>query len=168
MRWIWLDKILTLEKAKHCVAIRNVTSAEDLLHDHFEATEHHGLIGMMPNSLIIEGMAQTAGVLVGHANDFKHKVILAKINKAEFDPAVHARPGTTLRHTATLERLDDTGGQTRGVVDLIDSATGQARPLGTVDLMFSHIENNRQGLEFPEHNFVFSSLLKELLDYSGY
>jgi len=165
MRWIWLDKILTLDKGERCVAIKNVTSAEELLHDHFEATEDHPAVPLMPNSLVIEGMAQTSGILVGHAHDFQHKVILAKINKAEFDCC--AGPGTTIKHTATLERMDDTGGQTRGVVELIDSATGEAKHMATIDLMFSHIDNNRQGLVFPEHNFVFSSQLKDLLEQSG-
>ena len=40
-------------------------------------------------------MAQTAGILVGHANDFAEKVILAKIGRAVFTAA--AWPGFTLR-----------------------------------------------------------------------
>jgi 3-hydroxyacyl-[acyl-carrier-protein] dehydratase len=38
----------------------------------------------MPASLIIEGMAQTGGILVGEARNFEEKVVLAKIPKAEF------------------------------------------------------------------------------------
>ena len=38
MRWIWIDRIIELEKAERCVAIKNVSLAEDVLHDHFPAT----------------------------------------------------------------------------------------------------------------------------------
>jgi len=92
-----------------------------VLHDHFPATERRPATPLLPHSLIIEGMAQTAGILVGHARDFAEKVILAKIGKAEFTAV--ARPGFCLRYTATIERLDDSGGSTSGEVDLIDPAT---------------------------------------------
>ena len=114
MRWLWLDRILELDKAKRCVAIRNVTAAEDVLHDHFAASKaaggfnggptgcapgtEHPAYPVMPNSLIIEGYAQTAGILTGHANDFKEKVILAKIGKAQFT-GVLATPGTSSSST---------------------------------------------------------------------
>ena len=171
MRWIWLDRILELEKATRCVAIKNVSAAEEVLHDHFEAVPAkdgkpgRDAVPVMPNSLIIEGMAQTAGILVGHAKDFKEKVILAKIGKAKFTGAAY--PGYTIRHTAVVDRIDEMGAATKGVVELIDSATGEASPLAEVELMFSHIDQNRQGLEFPEENFVFTDQFMDLLRRSG-
>jgi 3-hydroxyacyl-[acyl-carrier-protein] dehydratase len=36
----------------------------------------------VPHSLIVEGMAQTAGILVGEARNFAEKVILAKGGRA--------------------------------------------------------------------------------------
>ncbi len=39
----------------------------------------------MPAALILEGLAQTGGILVGEANDFKEKVVLAKILSAKFE-----------------------------------------------------------------------------------
>ena len=36
-------------------------------------------------------------------------------------------------------------------------------PLGQVDLMFSHIDQNLSGLNFPEENFVFTEEFKSLL-----
>jgi 3-hydroxyacyl-[acyl-carrier-protein] dehydratase len=32
-----------------------------------------------------------------------------------------------------------------------------------IELMFSHIDQNLAGLEFPEHNFVFTEQFTELL-----
>ena len=171
MRWIWLDRILELDRGVRCVAIKNVSAAEEVLHDHFpqtpasEGKPGHPALPVMPNTLIIEGMAQTAGIMVGHARDFQEKVILAKISKAVFTAA--ATPGTTIRHTATMLNLDERGASTTGVVELIDSATGQAKPLAEIDLMFSHIDQNMQGLEFPEHNFVFTNQFMDLLQRSG-
>lgn len=202
MRWLWLDRILELDKAKRCVAIRNVTAAEDVLHDHFapaagitpgmspgmspgtESAEpafgfHGGPTGcvpnarhpaypVMPNSLIIEGFAQTAGILTGHANDFNEKVILAKIGKATFT-GLCATPGTTLRHTAEIVSLDERGSSTRGVVELIDPADPAAdpRPFAEIEMMFSHIDQNMQGLAFPKENFVFTDQFMDLLARSG-
>jgi len=165
MRWIWLDRILELDKGSRCVAIKNVSAAEEVLHDHFPKTARHPALPVMPNTLIIEGMAQTAGIMVGHARDFKEKVILAKITKAVFTAA--ATPGTTIRHTATMLNLDDRGASCTGVVELLDSATGDAQPLAEIDLMFSHIDQNMQGLAFPEHNFVFTDQFMDLLARSG-
>ncbi len=166
MRWIWIDRILELDRASRCVAVKNVSLAEEVLHDHFPATPHYPFTPVMPNTLVIEGMAQTAGILVGHANDFAEKVILAKIAKASFTAA--ARPGHTIQYTATIDRIDATGASTSGVVDLIDPATGSTQPMGQIELMFSHIDHNRAGLAFPEHNFVFTDLFMDLLRQSGF
>ena len=169
MRWTWLDLILELETGKRCVAIRNVSWAEDVLHDHFDHDPEAGLgpLPVMPNSLVIEGMAQCAGILVGNHGNYKQKVLLAKIGKASFT-GLNAMPGQTLRHTATLDRIDASGASTSGVVELLDPTTGNAQPYGEVELMFSHIDQNRKGLAFPEHNFVFSQDFRDLLDRSGY
>ncbi len=159
VRWMWIDRITTLDKGQRAIAVKNISMAEEHLHDHIKGTL------VMPASLIIEGMAQTAGILVGHANNFKEKVILAKVNKAELTE--DAAPGYTLRYTATIQHMDKAGASTHGTVDLLDPATGQSRPIGEIDLMFSHIDQNMTGAEFPEHNFVFSDLFKTLLDSSG-
>ncbi len=166
MRWIWIDRILELERGKRCVAIKNVSAAEDVLHDHFEATSDHPAIPVLPNPLIIEGMAQTAGILVGHANDFQEKVILAKIGRAEFQTA--AIPGFTLRYEAMIERIDPSGAATTGTVHRVDPSNGKSVQLAEISLMFSHIDQNRAGLEFPEENFVFTDQFMDLIRRSGF
>ncbi|MCC6581635.1 MAG: beta-hydroxyacyl-ACP dehydratase [Phycisphaeraceae bacterium] len=163
MRWIWIDRILELTPGRRCVAIKNVSLAEDVLHDHFPAEGDLPPAPVLPAPLIIEGMAQTAGILTGATRDFREKVILAKISKAVF--TAHALPGTTLRYTAELERIDDSGAMTRGIVERLDPTRGAdaAVPLASIDLIFSHVDQNRAGLEFPEHNFVFASWFRELI-----
>lgn len=168
MRWMWIDRIVELRPGTKLVAVKNVSLAEEHLHDHFAADAAHGdsALPVMPASLIIEGMAQTAGILVGHTGQFKEKVILAKISKAELSR--DAGPGMTLRYTATMERFDPMGASTTGLVELMDHAeSGSFVEIGRIDLMFSHIDQNMAGVEFPEHNFVFSESFRTLLRTSG-
>jgi 3-hydroxyacyl-[acyl-carrier-protein] dehydratase len=168
MRWMWLDRVVLLEPGVRLVAIKHVSLAEDHLHDHFPREGDQPALPIMPASLIIEGMAQAAGILVGHAQDFREKVVLAKISKA--DLREDAGPGCTLRYTATIQRMDRSGASTAGLVELIEplaSGPARARPIGAIDLMFSHLDQNMAGMQFPEHNFVFGESFKTLLRSSG-
>ncbi|MEM7681785.1 MAG: beta-hydroxyacyl-ACP dehydratase [Planctomycetota bacterium] len=161
MRWIWLDRIVELEPKARLVAIKAVSAAEDVVHDRFPEAVRNSAV-CLPHSLIIEGMAQAAGILVGHAGGFKEKVILAKIGSAKFT-GVLAEPGYTLRYEARLERFDSTGASAKGHVSRIDPLTAKAEPLADIELLFSHVDQNRAGLEFPEENFVFTDQFMDLL-----
>jgi 3-hydroxyacyl-[acyl-carrier-protein] dehydratase len=149
MRWIWIDTFVEFESGKRAVAVKNVTLAEEYLHDHFPGYP------VVPAALIIEGMAQTAGILVGEARGFKENVILAKIRWAEFDG--FAVPGDQLRYEAVLDTIDDRAAATSGIV----AKNGQ--PLGKVDLLFSHLDQAEQTAGLPQHNFVFTEQFMNLL-----
>ena len=175
MRWMWIDQIVEHVPGKRLCAVKNVSLSEEHLHDHFDAegagrtgVADGGAMPIMPASLMIEGMAQTAGVLVGSINDFKEKVILAKIVAARFDHDVG--PGQTLRYEAEIERIDSLGALTRGIVKRLthtgDNA-GHWQTIGEVELMFSHLDQNMAGLEFPEENFVFSDNFRMILRQAG-
>jgi 3-hydroxyacyl-[acyl-carrier-protein] dehydratase len=168
MRWMWIDRVVELVPGARLVAVKHVSLAEEHLHDHFPASGNLPSLPIMPMSLVCEGMAQSAGILVGHAEGFREKVILAKISKARMD--VDATPGSTLRYTATIERMDHAGASTKGLVEVIEQ--GPAGPLapkavGQIDMLFSHLDNNSAGVVFPEHNFVFGEAFKTLLRTSG-
>lgn len=168
MRWMWIDRIVELVPREKLVAVKQVSMAEEHLHDHFEANEHRASLPIMPASLIVEGMAQTAGILVGHAEGFKEKVVLAKVSKAEIE--LDAQPGDTIRYTAEIDRFTPVGASTKGLIELFSwTADGLSQPrvLGRVDLMFSHLDNNMGGQTYPEHNFVFSESFATLLSLSG-
>ncbi|MCH7631835.1 MAG: beta-hydroxyacyl-ACP dehydratase [Planctomycetes bacterium] len=149
MRWIWIDAFTEFVPGERASAIKNVTLAEEPLRDHFPG------FGVMPASLIIEGMAQTAGILVGDARGFKENVILAKIRLAEFDG--YAVAGDQLRYDATLETMDERAAVTRGIVHK------NGTPLGRIDLMFSHVDQAEKSLDLPDHNFVFTGEFMNLL-----
>jgi len=114
---------------------------------------------------MIEGMAQTAGILVGTTSRFKEKVILAKISKASLDCDVTA--GDTVRYDATIDRLDEAGASTTGTIDRRVASGDAWERIGRVELVFSHIDNNMAGTEFPEDNFVFSDNFKMILETAG-
>ncbi len=156
MRWIWIDKFLEFRSGQFARAIKNLTLAEEHLHDLYPA------FPVVPHSLIVEGMAQTAGILVGEARDFKEKVILAKIGRATFHRLV--RPGETITYSAKIDQLSEQGASVSGTVTA--SASGTNAPpekVADIELMFSHIDQNLAGIEFPEHNFVFTEQFTELL-----
>ena len=149
MRWIWIDKFTEFTSKTSATAIKNVTLAEEHLHDLYPA------FPIVPHSLIIEGMAQTSGILVGEARNFAEKVILAKIGKATFHRLV--RPGETIQFIAKIEQLSEAGASIVGTVKVENDLVAD------IELMFSHIDQNLAGLEFPEHNFVFTEQFTELL-----
>jgi len=156
MRWIWIDKFVEFESGRRAVSLKNVTLAEEHLHDHFPGYP------VMPESLMIEAMAQTAGILVGEAKKFKEKVILAKIKKAVFFDYV--KPGDTIELEAKIESIAPEAASTSGKI------TRSEKLIAEIDLMFSHIDQNLAGKEFPEENFVFGtgtsvfeSLLRDVL-----
>ncbi len=149
MRWIWIDKFVEFHSGKSAVALKNVTLAEEHLHDHFPD------FPVMPECLIIEAMAQTAGILVGEAKSFKEKVILAKVKKAVFSDYV--RPGDTLKLHAKIETITAEAASTIGKV------TRGEDTIAEIDLMFSHIDQNLAGKQFPEENFVFTGMFESLL-----
>jgi 3-hydroxyacyl-[acyl-carrier-protein] dehydratase len=160
MRWIWIDKFIEFESGKHAVALKNVTLAEEHLHDHFPGYP------TMPESLCIEAMAQTAGILVGEAKKFQEKVILAKIKKAVFFDFI--KPGDTIKLEAKIESIVPEAASTSGRITRSDKVVAE------IDLMFSHIDQNLAGKEFPEENFVFGSdtsvfqsLLRDVLASTG-
>src|SRR5213593_4506030 len=149
MRWIWIDKFVEFTPRVSATAVKNVTLAEEHLHDLYPA------FPIVPHSLIVEGMAQTAGILVGEARNFEEKVILAKIGKATFYRLV--RPGETIEFAAKIDQLNEQGASISG------TAKAGGELVADIELMFSHIDQNLAGLEFPEHNFVFTEQFTELL-----
>ena len=71
--------------------------------------------------------------------------------------------------------MDEIGAATLGTVELFDHARADRgyEPIGSIDMMFSHLDNNMgaagaAGDAFPEHNFVFGEAFKTLLRTSGF
>jgi len=88
--FLLVDSILELE-AERIVGIKNVTYNEPFMTGHFPD------FPVMPGVLIVEAMAQVAGVLVLKSMPDRHSklVLLASVEEAKFRRPV--RPGDTLR-----------------------------------------------------------------------
>ncbi len=106
MRWYWIDRFLEFESGSHAVAVKNVTLAEEHLHDHFPGSP------LMPNSLVIEGFAQLGGILVGEHIGFTGNMILAKVPKAQFH--FSPRPGDSLTYRGQIEYVKEDGALVSG------------------------------------------------------
>jgi len=126
MRWFWIDRYEEFVRGRHATAVKNVSLAEEHLHDHFPGA------ALMPNSLIVEGMAQTAGLLVAEAVDYNRRVVLAKVAAAEFH--FDAVPGDTLRFRAEILDLKPGGSLTKVTSTVDDRLQGEA------ELFFAHLE----------------------------
>ena len=110
----------------------------------------------MPASLIIEGLAQTGGILVGEAGGFAEKVVLAKIPRAEFFGVACA--GDQLIYEVTLTDLRSEG----AVVEAKAFLDGEL--LADVEIVFAHLDNSRANQIFGPKNFVFTQQLLGVLD----
>lgn len=102
MRWFWIDRFVAFECGRHATSIKCVSLAEDHISEHFPGAP------IMPNSLIIEGMALTGGLLMMERSGWRDRVVLAKISKAIFHEAALA--GDQLTYHAVLEDYSDVGG----------------------------------------------------------
>lgn len=151
MRWIWIDRFVEFESGRTATAIKNISLAEEHLHDHFPGYP------VMPNSLIVEGLAQTGGLLVGEYNRFEEKVVLAKLSKATFH--FLARPGDTLRYTATINTIGAGGATVTATSHLGDRLQAEA------EIMFAHLDDTgRAKTLFEPKNFVFTMKLLGVFD----
>jgi 3-hydroxyacyl-[acyl-carrier-protein] dehydratase len=159
MRWIWIDRFLDFERGKRARAVKNLSRAEDHFAEHFPGYP------VMPGSLILEGLAQTGGILVGEANDFREKVVLAKITSARFHRDAVA--GQRLVYDVELLTLRPEGASVAGRVFLADPAAAQGPTPGALlaeaEIFFAHLDQSRSQQVFGGHNFVFSGELKHLL-----
>jgi 3-hydroxyacyl-[acyl-carrier-protein] dehydratase len=150
MRWIWIDKFVEFRSGEFARAIKNLTLAEEHLHDHYPGYP------VMPASLIIEGLAQTGGILVGEAGNFAQKVVLAKIPRAEFFGVACA--GDQLVYEVTVIDLRAEG----AVVEA--KAFLQGELLCDAEIVFAHLDNSRSNQMFGPKNFVFTKQMLGILD----
>jgi 3-hydroxyacyl-[acyl-carrier-protein] dehydratase len=149
MRWIWIDRFLEVKRGKSARAVKNLSLAEDYFADHFPGYP------VMPGTLILEGLAQTGGILVGHANDFQEKVVLAKIPWARF--LREALPGEQLTYEATILHMRPEGAAVHG------RATSEGELVAEAEIFFAHLDKARSQQMFANQNFVFSGELAHLM-----
>ena len=144
MRWYWIDRYTEFVRGKRATAIKNVTLSEDHLHDHFR---FHPI---MPASLIVEGVAQTGGLLICEYHEFREKVVLAKLNKAVF--YFDVRHGDTLTYKIEVDYFNEQGAQ----ISATSHVNGKLH--GEYQMMFAYVVG-----EFAKREFYHLSDYRHLL-----
>lgn len=126
MRYVLLDRITSLEPPQRACGVKCVTLSDDIFEHHFPG---HPLY---PGALLIESLAQVAGVLLeatqrarGHEN---LHALLVRVEQAKFRHMV--RPGDRLELEAVAERISEDAAQVRGLARL------EARLVGEAELWF--------------------------------
>ncbi len=143
MRWSWIDRFLEFESGRRAVAYKNTSLTED------HNDEYQPAYPIVPASTIIEGLAQTGGLLVGEHGQFHKRVVLAKVAKAVFHDYTLA--GTTLTYTAEVEDIQPDGAFCQCTVKAGDELRAD------IQLMFAHLDNR-----FPENLFDPANFLRML------
>ncbi len=97
--FLYIDKVMNLEKDKGGIGIKNVTCNEPFFQGHFPNQP------IMPGVLVIEAMAQTAAVVVNHSLDMIDEnlgIYLLAVDNARFRKMVV--PGDILELHMTVLR----------------------------------------------------------------
>jgi 3-hydroxyacyl-[acyl-carrier-protein] dehydratase len=100
--FLWIDRVEELEPGLRCVAVKFVDPADPIFAGHFPAKP------ILPGVLLIEAVAQTAGVMLGSASgqvDGEGVALLAAVNRFKFLKPVS--PGQELR--IETKRLTEVG-----------------------------------------------------------
>jgi len=120
--FLLVDKIIELEPGKKAVGIKNVTVNEPFFQGHFPE------FPIMPGVLIVEALAQTAGIAVAVLEENKGKLgVFAGIDGLKFKYQV--QPGDVLRLEAEilLTKLGVTKAKVRATVGDKVAAEGEIK-----------------------------------------
>jgi 3-hydroxyacyl-[acyl-carrier-protein] dehydratase len=106
--FLMVDRIVELEPGKRVVGIKQVTANEPQFTGHFPGRP------IMPGVLMVEALAQTAGVGVMTLDEYRGKLgLFAGIDECRFRRMVV--PGDTLRLEVTVEKLRGMFGRVKAV-----------------------------------------------------
>lgn len=92
-----VDRILRIEPGHCATAIKCVSLRDEALGDHFPGNP------VLPGVFLLEGIAQTAGVLLWKSTNEQRLAVMASIDRARF--LYFARPGETIQLDVEIETL---------------------------------------------------------------
>ena len=102
MRFYFVDRITHLDQGKLIRGYKNVAMSEPVFTTHFPS------FPVLPGVVVIEAMAQLAGLLIETTEEGKsRKAILSIVDRVKFKKMV--RPGDRLDMSAELVILDEDG-----------------------------------------------------------
>ena len=133
MRWFWIDRFVEFERGRRAAAVKAVSLAEEQMDDYIPG------FPVMPASLIVEGLAQASGLLVGEYGGFLERVVLAKVSKSRF--FLEALPGDVLHYDVHIEDFRSDGAIVYGTSHVGDTLQAE------VQLVFAYLDDRFQGVD---------------------
>ena len=121
--FLLVDRIIEIEEGKKAVGIKNVTANEPFFKGHFPDNP------IMPGVLLVEALAQVAGIAVMNIEEFKGKLgLFTGIDKCRFKKVV--RPGDQLVLEVLIDSIKMGLVKAKGVAKVGDEVAA------TAELMF--------------------------------
>jgi 3-hydroxyacyl-[acyl-carrier-protein] dehydratase len=100
MRFILIDKIVSLEAGSQIKAVKSVSLAEEYLSDHFPT------FPVLPGVLLLEGLIEAASWLVRHSENFAHSMILLEQARNVKYKSFLA-PGNQIEYTVQAKMIEE-------------------------------------------------------------
>jgi len=100
MRFILIDKVISLEAGKEIKTIKNVSLAEEYLADHFPT------FPVLPGVLLLEGLIESASWLVRQTENFAHSMILLEQARNVKYKSFLA-PGSRIEYTVKARTIEE-------------------------------------------------------------
>jgi hypothetical protein len=89
VRFLFVDRIVTLEPGRSIETLKNVSTSEDVFEDHFPGYP------ILPGAMVVEAFEQASQLLIGVSHDFTRTGHLRAVRRGAFRHFV--RPGDQLR-----------------------------------------------------------------------
>ncbi len=100
MRFILIDKVVSLESGKMIKTVKSVSLAEEYLADHFPT------FPVLPGVLLLEGLVESASWLVREAESFAHSMILLEeARNVKYKSFV--APGAQIEYTVEAKTIEE-------------------------------------------------------------
>ncbi|MCK4752643.1 MAG: beta-hydroxyacyl-ACP dehydratase [Planctomycetes bacterium] len=108
MKFVLIDKIVSLEPGKEIKAVKSVSLSEEYLADHFPT------FPVLPGVLLLEGLVESASWLVREAENFAHSMILLREARNVKYKSFLA-PGSQIEYTVSVKTIEDSVSSFSGV-----------------------------------------------------
>ncbi|MFC1792839.1 beta-hydroxyacyl-ACP dehydratase [Planctomycetota bacterium] len=108
MRFILIDKVISLEAGKEIKTVKNVSLSEEYLADHFPT------FPVLPGVLLLEGLIESASWLVRQTENFAHSMILLEQARNVKYKSFLA-PGSQIEYTVKARTIEENVSSFSGV-----------------------------------------------------